>query len=109
MEEESLSYEERMRERRRILAEIDEKKSEVEKLNKKINNLVKQLENCKIEKENLEEKINKLKEEYVSNGIPVPSDGEYEIKNGLIGGKRDLNLKLIKDLGNEEIQQVFKY
>jgi hypothetical protein len=81
-----------MKERRRILSEIDEKKFELEKLNKKINNL-----------ENLEKKINKLKEEYVLNGIPVPSDGGYEIKNGLIGGKRDLNVKLIKDLDNKEI------
>jgi predicted RNase H-like nuclease (RuvC/YqgF family) len=106
MEEFNLNYSERMKERQRIVLEIDFKKSEIEKLNKKINNLEKELKNWKIEKENLEETMNKLKEEYISNGIPVPSEGEYEIGNGLLGVKRDLNLKLIKDLEDKEIEQV---
>jgi hypothetical protein len=37
MEEINLSYSERMKERERIVLEIDFKKSEIEKLNKKIN------------------------------------------------------------------------
>jgi predicted nuclease with TOPRIM domain len=45
--------------------EIDFKKSETEKLNKKINNFEKELKNWKIEKEKLEEMMNKLKEEYI--------------------------------------------
>jgi chromosome segregation ATPase len=106
MEKVYLSYSERMKERERIVLEIDSKKSEIEKLNKKIKNLEKELKNWKIEKENLEEMMNKLKEDYISKGIPVPSEGEYEIRNGLLGIKRDLNLKLIKDLEDKEIQQV---
>jgi hypothetical protein len=39
--------------------------------------------------------VNKLKEEYISKGIPVPSDEEYQNRNGLVGGKRDFNLKRI--------------
>jgi hypothetical protein len=58
-------------------------------------NLEKELKNYKIEKKILEEMVKKLKEKYISNGIPVPSDGDYEISNGLLGGKRDLNLKYI--------------
>jgi hypothetical protein len=54
----------------------------------------------------LEKNIKDLDSEYISKGIPVPSFGEYEIKNGLLGVKRDLNLKLIKDLEDKEIEQV---
>jgi hypothetical protein len=36
-----------------------------------------------------------LKEEYISKGIHVLLDGDYEIRNGLLGGKWDLNLKYI--------------
>jgi hypothetical protein len=31
--------------------------------------------------------MNKLKEEYISKGIHVLLDGDYEIRNGLLGGK----------------------
>jgi chromosome segregation ATPase len=120
MEEINLNYSERMKERRKSILKIDEIKVEVEKwsenirnmelkikeLNNEINNVEKEKEKALEEKLKLENKIKDLDSEYISKGIPVPSDGDYEIKNGLLGGKRDLNLKLIKELENKEIEQV---
>jgi hypothetical protein len=58
------------------------------------------------EKSKLENKIEDFCLKYVEKGIPVPSDGEYEIENGIIGGKRDLLLRLTRDLKDEDIQEV---
>jgi predicted nuclease with TOPRIM domain len=108
-EKENLRYEERMKKRKSILKKTDEIKIELEKINSKISNLEEELKNSKIEKVKLENEIKNLKEEYIEIGIPVPEDGDFEISNGLLGGKRDLNLKLIKDLDDKEITQVFQF
>jgi L-lactate utilization protein LutC len=102
-----LSYEERMKERKKIVMEIDKTKTNLKKLNAKMINIKKELERCETEKLELENKIKNLLEEYISKGIPVPSNGNFEILNGLVGAKRDINLKLIKGMKDDEIKQVF--
>jgi seryl-tRNA synthetase len=103
----SLKFEERMKVRKEILSKIDEDKRKLERLIKKIIDLEKQVKNCEEEKQELEKRIKNHKEKYIESTIPVPPDGDYEICNGLLGMKRDLNLKLVNDLGDEEIIQVF--
>jgi septal ring factor EnvC (AmiA/AmiB activator) len=109
MEKNSLSFEERMKERKRIISEINTSESKLEKIKKKINDLEKQLENSKREKTELENKIINLKQEKLKNGIPVPEIGEFEIKNGLPEMKRDINLKLVYYLDENKIREVFFY
>jgi predicted nucleic acid-binding Zn-ribbon protein len=121
LKEVCLTYEERMKERKRIVAEIDEIKKKIEELlenmrninlkidefKNKISDLDKELKNQEKDKRDLENKIKNLEEESLQKGIPVPTDGNFEIANGLLGAKRDINLKLVKSLGEEEIIQVF--
>jgi predicted nuclease with TOPRIM domain len=107
MEDMNMSFEERMKERKRIITMIDEIKSKIEELKNKIAQLEEELKNCGTTKLNLEKKVNDLKEEYIQKGIPVPSDGNFEILNGLLGAKRDVNLKLISGLRDEKLRQVF--
>jgi chromosome segregation ATPase len=106
-EETNLTYEERMKERKSVLLRINEAKSELKELNRKISDLETQLRNLNKEKRNFEIKILNLEEELIRKGIAVPEERNYEIENGLLGAKRDLNLKLIKDLKEEDIPQVF--
>jgi chromosome segregation ATPase len=110
MEEEkerNLTYEERLKERRSVILKINEAKTELKELNNKISDLETELEKLNEEKENFEEKILNLEEELIRKGIVVPEEGNYEIRNGLLGAKRDVNLKLMKDLEEEDIRQVF--
>jgi hypothetical protein len=37
--------------------------------------------------------------------ILVPKGGGYEIPNGLIGAKRDINIKLMSKLKNKDIRE----
>jgi type III secretory pathway component EscV len=90
-----LSYSERMKERNRIISEIDPLQLKLESLKEKTR-----------EKRKLEKKINKLKEKYIRNGIRVPENEGYEISNGLLGMKRDINLKLTDKLDDDKIKQV---
>jgi chromosome segregation ATPase len=121
--EKRLSYEERMKERRRIISEIDaallkiedldrkvnEKKNEIENLREKMKTVEKEIEAFEKEKSDHEKKINNLKEKHMKTGIPAP-EGEsegYEIANGLLGMKRDINIKTTEYLDDEKIKQVF--
>jgi hypothetical protein len=38
--------------------------------------------------------------------ILVPKEGGYEIPNGFIGAKRDINIKLMSKLKNEDIRGI---
>jgi DNA repair exonuclease SbcCD ATPase subunit len=121
MEEEvRLSYEERMEERKKIIVEIDGIKIKIENLSKNMKNieikikefndkmrkLKKEIKKCKEKKVNLFNEIKNLEKEYIEKGIPVPSLGKYEILNGLLGAKRDINIKLIRDLTDDDVKQV---
>jgi hypothetical protein len=103
---EEMTYEERMKERTDILQEIHESQIQLENLSKKISELKKQVKDCETEKSELEIIIKNLERKYIQKGIPVPSDGEFEICGGLVGAKRDINLKLIRGLDDEEVRQV---
>jgi predicted PilT family ATPase len=87
---------------------IAEKMENIQKEPKaKIRKLKKKLTDCIIERKNLKDKIKEIISIYVENGIPVPENEGYEISNGLLGMKRDLNLILTGHLSEEEIRQVF--
>jgi SMC interacting uncharacterized protein involved in chromosome segregation len=119
--EQNMSYEERMKEREMIISEIDGVKAEVENwdrkmdeinieiegLKQKIKNLHKEQEKHKKEKSKLLKKINDLEAILIKNGIPVPENGGFEISNGLLGMKRDINMKLTDYMTEEQIRQVF--
>jgi chromosome segregation ATPase len=111
-----------MKERRKIISEIDatllkiedlnrkvnEKKQEIENLRKKMKTVEKEIEAFKKEKRDLEKNIRDLKEKHMKAGIPVP-EGEsegYEISKGLLGMKRDINIKTTEYLDDEKIKQV---
>jgi seryl-tRNA synthetase len=86
---------------------FEEKIENVEKKPKlKIKNLEKKLKDCITEKNELINNINEIKSIYIRNGIPVPEGKGYEILNGLLGMKRDINLKLTEHLDNDKIRQV---
>jgi Skp family chaperone for outer membrane proteins len=111
-------YEEEIK---RLNEEIEEK---YKKMNEKIENLKKKAmpgivkleeEREKLEKENGNENCNKdflintlkkLENIYEKCAIPVPEKGGYEIKNGLEGMKREINLKLTKYLDITKIRSV---
>jgi hypothetical protein len=123
MIENNLSYEERLKERSRLISKIDEIQKKVDCCEKKIKgikseiglykNKIKKLEvekqKIKREKWDFTKTINELREEYIKVGIAVPENGGYEIENGLSGMKRDINLKLTKFLDDNQIKQVFVY
>jgi hypothetical protein len=131
--EKNLSYLEKIENKQKIISNIlinilkinycDKKiaeiKSEKEKFEIEINNF-EDLEICEIkfaepvnnlekEKTELEKIINNLKEELIVMGIPVPQNEGYEIMNGLLKMKRDVNLKLVFYLSDDDdkIRQVF--
>jgi DNA repair exonuclease SbcCD ATPase subunit len=113
--EKGLSYIERMKERQRIISELNNYNCKLEKLKQRIEDnkqkmedIKKELEKSNSEKTKLENYIKDLNEELIKNGIPVPEEtGKYEISNGILGMKRDINLKLILYLYNDKIQQVY--
>jgi chromosome segregation ATPase len=107
--ETNLTYEERLKERKSVLWKINEARAELKDLNKKISDLEKEVEKSKEEKQDVEKKVLNLQEQLIKKAIPVPKEGDYEIRNGLLGAKRDLNLKLIKNLNDKSIRQVFIY
>jgi predicted nucleic acid-binding Zn-ribbon protein len=111
-----MSYEERMKERRRLISEIDSVKLKVKDWNKKIEEIKKkkkiskkELENIQNEKFQFERQLRELEKTYIESGIPVPEKEGYEILNGLLGMKRDINLKLTEHLDDEKIRQVLFY
>jgi hypothetical protein len=73
------------------------------------NDFYKPLNDLEKEKIELQNIINNLKEEFIIIGVPVPQNKGYEIVNGLLEMKRDVNLKLIFYLTDDEneIRQVF--
>jgi hypothetical protein len=131
--EEKLSYLEKIENKQKIISNIlinilkindcDKKiaeiKSEEEKFEMEINNFedleiweikfAESVNNLEKEKTELEKIINNLKEELIIMGIAVPNNEEYEIENGLLDMKRDVNLKLVFYLADDEnkIRQVF--
>jgi seryl-tRNA synthetase len=90
---------------------IIEKKIEnlQKKPKEKIKNLEQKLKDCISEKNQLMNNIKEIKSIYIGNGIPVPEKEGYEILNGLLGMKRDINLKLTEHLDDERIRQVLFY
>jgi hypothetical protein len=121
--EESMSYEERVKERRRIISEINGGELEVKDLEKELEWKIKEIEDYKTkiknhgkeikdlekEKTELEKKIETLKEKHLRIGIPVPEKEGYEIENGLLGVKRDINIKTTEYLNDKKIKQVFTF
>jgi predicted Zn-dependent peptidase len=107
-----LSYEERMAGWRKIVTEIQMVRSKIQELDEELENLKKQPEKTekpsKIkEKSKLIDKLNRLNQSYIKIGIPVPENGGYEIENGLLGMKQDINIKTTEYLNDEKIKQVF--
>jgi predicted nucleic acid-binding Zn-ribbon protein len=113
-QKENMSYEERMKERKRLISEMDSIELKVKDWERKIEEiknkkiLEKELENTQSEKSEFERQLRELEKTYIKNGIPVPEEG-YEILNGLFGMKRDINLKLTKYLDNDKIRQVLLF
>jgi hypothetical protein len=78
--------------------------------------VLEQIDRLTKEKNTLVNSLNALKkerEEYLSiyknpPPIPVPDNGQYEIKNGLLGAKRDVLLKQTRNprLTNADLQQI---
>jgi predicted nucleic acid-binding Zn-ribbon protein len=115
-QKENMSYEERMKERRRLISEMDFVKTKVKDWNRKIEEiknqieiLEKELENTQSEKSEFEKQLRELEKTYIENGSPVPEEEGYEILNGLLGMKRDINLKLTEHLNDDKIRQVLFY
>jgi seryl-tRNA synthetase len=121
--EELFCYEERIRIRKKLISKIDNIEQEMEVCSQKIKDNNKEIEELKNKIENLEENIVKeeekkkkfrkllfeIKGEYVSKGIPVPEDGKYEIENGIVGMKRDINVKLMKNMFDDDLRHVFLF
>jgi predicted nuclease with TOPRIM domain len=113
----SMSYEERIKQRNRIISKINATKAEVEKYDEIINKIEEEiyklnekLENIKNKRQNLTNTLNDLIEELNKVGIPVPEAGNYETFGGLVGMKRDVNLKLIKYISDvNKIRQVLAH
>jgi hypothetical protein len=109
--DESLSNVEKMKEYKKINVEISEDYSRIAELKK----IMKEAVYIYVEKElvyikeitELEKVINNLKDELIKIGIPVPEIEGYEIVNGLLEMKRDVNLKLIYYLDKKRIIEVF--
>jgi hypothetical protein len=106
----------------RIVSEVDAIRKKVDICEKKIKgikseigcykNKIKKLEvekqKTKREKWELNKLIKELEEKYIKVGIPIPENGNYEIEDGLLGMKRDINLKLGVNLDSEKLRNVFK-
>jgi protein subunit release factor A len=118
-EEVILSYEKKIEKRNEVKAKIEEVQKELEKVKDKIKNMKNELnigkgengerevEKTKSEECVLEKKIRDLNEELIKIPIPVPEEGDFEILNGIIGIKRDLNLKLVRGFDDDTTVQVF--
>jgi predicted DNA binding CopG/RHH family protein len=116
-----LSYSERMKERQRIILEIDSVKNmikdcdkkaeiiecEIRSYKQKIKDLEKELFETNKKKSELENEIKEFNSDYIKIGIPVPENSGYEMLNGLPSMKRDINIKLIKFLNDNKIREVF--
>jgi hypothetical protein len=132
--EEKLSYLEKIENKQKIISNIlinilkiidcDKKiakiKSEEENFEMEMNNFEdiekweikfgEPINNLGKEKAELEKLIYNLKEEVIIMGIPVPNNKGYEIINGLPNMNRDVNLKLVFYLTDDnKIRQVFYY
>jgi chromosome segregation ATPase len=118
--ESHISYSERMKERKRIISEIDTIKEEItncdykintikreiEELKKKIKNFEKELSYYQSEKQKLENKKRDHKANYLMYINPVGECEGHEVENGLLGMKRDINMKVTDYLSDAEIRQV---
>jgi predicted nuclease with TOPRIM domain len=104
-----MNYEERMKERERIISEIDATKQKLQDLKEQISNPENDLDTFEKKKSKLEKRFKDLETKYSEDGIPVPEGGEYEIENGLSGMNRDINFKLTEYLDEEQIRQVFTF
>jgi hypothetical protein len=116
-----VTYERREMERREIISKIEECDFLIEEYEKKVKNFRAEIndleEQVKIIQESLEDVESKkhqielekkyLEKEYSDSGIPVPDSKDFNITDGLLGMKRDLNLKLVKHLSDDKIRQVF--
>jgi seryl-tRNA synthetase len=104
-----VGYEKRMKERKKIISEIDEIKKKVNDCDRKIKTVQKLLESLKKEKSDLRKQICEAEAKYIKNiKIVGPTKG-YEVENGLCGMKRYINIKLTKHLDDDKIRQVLKY
>jgi uncharacterized coiled-coil DUF342 family protein len=104
-----MNIEEKTKEYENISSEINSLISRVLELNKKIKDIEKVAEEYKKEETKLINKIKELKENRIEIGVPVPRFGGFEILKGLPDMKRDINLKLVFYLGDDDkkIRQVF--
>jgi predicted nucleic acid-binding Zn-ribbon protein len=112
-QKENISYEERMKERRRLITEIDsielkvkDWNRKIEKIKNKIEILEKELEIIQNEKSQFDRQLRELEAIYNKQINPVGECKGYEILNGLLGMKRDINLKLTEHLDDEQIRQI---
>jgi hypothetical protein len=81
----------------------------IEEIINQIKILEKEQENTQNEKSEFERQLRELEKTYIKNGIPAPEKGGYEILNGFLGMKRDINLELTEHLDDEKIKQVLFY
>jgi predicted nucleic acid-binding Zn-ribbon protein len=126
--EKNLSYLERIKERQRIISEINSLQLQVDEINRKISDVELEIEGFKMkinvlekeieirkkkieqhtkEKRKFENMMKELDEKYVKKGIPVPENEGYEISNGIPNMKRDINLKLVVFLNDDKVRQVY--
>jgi TolA-binding protein len=112
MENNNLKYEEKTKEKEKINSEMKRIQSRLTELKEKIEELngnedfKENVEEYKKEKSENENRLKILETEKTKNGIFVPESEGYEIRNGLLEMKRDINLKLIYYLDENKIKQV---
>jgi chromosome segregation ATPase len=88
--------------------EIEEKMKNIQKKpEEKIRKLEKEYSDCEKEKTKISNKMKDLEAILIKNGIAVPEELGYEISNGLLGMKRDINIKLTDHMTEQQIRQVF--
>jgi DNA repair exonuclease SbcCD ATPase subunit len=126
--EKNLSYLERMKEREKIISEINSLQLQVDETNRKISEIELEIKSFKIKIKDLEKEIEirekkieehikekrkvknmmkDLDEKYVKKGIPIPENEGYEILNGIPNMKRDINLKLVGFLNDDKVRKVY--
>jgi predicted RNase H-like nuclease (RuvC/YqgF family) len=104
--EKNVVYKERMKIRIKMIEKINGDEKKIEELRKKAEKLRKELSETEAEKKRLENEVAYAKENYVKLGIPVPEKEGYEVLNGILGMKRDINIKLTKKMDETEMRQV---